>query len=412
LRPRNLKLPTCLLILLASAAPGAAQTPLSLNEAVTAGLTNNPELQAIEHRLAASEGIRTQAGLRPNPTFTFQQENIRSGPEGLPYWSWTDTFAFVEQTIETGSKRKRRVEAAETSVAQVTLEREMVRKRIAGEIKQAYWAAAGSQRIYELLLEAAKNFTLTVQYHEVRVREGAMAEADLLRIRLESERLNLAASSAHLEAERARIFLFQTMAAADIPDEVVYDELTGPAGEPVTADAQQALANRTEMKLARHAVTQADADLRLQQAQRHPDVSALAGYKRAAGYNSLLAGVSVDLPLFNKNQGEIAAASSRMAARRSEAASMAAVVRAEVAAAQRGYEIRGKQISESLEPMLRQSAESAGIAQAAYREGGWDLLRLLDSERLRIEIETVYYRALAEFRQTAAELETAMGVEP
>jgi outer membrane protein TolC len=61
---------------------------------------------------------------------------------------------------------------------------------------------------------------------------------------------------------------------------------------------------------------------------------------------------------------------------------------------------------------MKQAAESARISRAAYREGGWDLLRLLDAERLRIETQSLYYQALAEYRQSIAELETAMGVEP
>lgn len=125
-----------------------------------------------------------------------------------------------------------------------------------------------------------------------------------------------------------------------------------------------------------------------------------------------MAGFSLNLPLRNRNQGNIAAAAAEVSAARAELAAAQALVRAEVEAAARDYAIRRRQLAESLRPMRDQAAESARIAQAAYREGGWDLLRLLDAERLRLETELVYYRALAELRQSAAALETAMGVEP
>jgi outer membrane protein TolC len=125
-----------------------------------------------------------------------------------------------------------------------------------------------------------------------------------------------------------------------------------------------------------------------------------------------VAGFSLNLPLRNRNQGNIAAAAAEVSAARAELAAAQALVRAEVEAAARDYAIRRRQLAESLRPMRDQAAESARIAQAAYREGGWDLLRLLDAERLRLETELVYYRALAELRQSAAALETAMGVEP
>ncbi len=98
-----------------------------------------------------------------------------------------------------------------------------------------------------------------------------------------------------------------------------------------------------------------------------------------------------------------------------EEASLAAVeatVRAEVNAARTDCELRRKQLVESLRPLREHASESSGIAQAAYREGGADLLRLLDSERVRLEVEVLYHRTLAEYRQSVAALETAMGVEP
>ncbi len=400
-------------VFLLSAAPAVlGQQLLTVDEAVARAVASHPLLEAGTQQIAVSEGLRRQAGLAPNPSVILQHENIRSAPAAIPYWTFTDMFAYVEQRFETAGKRRRRVESASAGVERAALEKELLAKQLAGRVKQAYWAAAGAQRIYELLLEAARNFLLIVEYHEVRVREGAMAEADLLRIRLESERLNLAAKTAYLESERARIDLFREMGVEDIPDAVRFEALDLPPGGPVVADSERALTERTEMKLARLAIRQAEMELRLAQANAKPDVTALAGYKRTAGYNTLLAGVRFDLPFSDRNQGNVAAASARIAAAKAELAAATAMVRAEVAAAAKAVSIRRRQIIESLEPMRKEAMESSEIARAAYREGGWDLLRLLDAERLRIEVETLYFRALAEYRQSLAELETAMGVAP
>ncbi|MCW5980034.1 MAG: TolC family protein [Bryobacteraceae bacterium] len=391
----------------------SAQTTLTLKDALAAAVAAHPLIQASEGRMAVSEGFRRQADLKPNPVFNFQAENIRfSGNPPFQYWTQTDTFALLSQTFETGGKRSRRVELAETGVRRAELERELLRKQIADRVKRAYWAAAGRQRIHELLIESASNFLRTVEFHEIRVTEGAMAEADLLRVRLESERLKLAANGALLEADRARIALFREMGQTGVPDAVRYDSLEiGDAPTPA-ADLATALGQRTEMKLARAAIAQAEANVLLQRAVASPDVAGILGYKRNAGLDTLVAGFQVGLPVRNRNEGNILAASAEVTALRSELASAAAVVQAEVAAARRDYEVRLRQIGESLRPMLDQAAESAAIAQAAYREGGWDLLRLLDAERLRIETESLYFQALAEYRQSIAALETAMGVAP
>jgi len=390
--------------------PCSGQEILTAEAAVAQALAGHPLIKASEARIAARGGELRQAGMAPNPTFIFQHENIRSAPGNLSYWTWTDTFAYLEQRIETAGKRGRRKESAAAVVERAEYEAELTREMVAGNVKRAYWEAAGKQRVHELLLESAKTFLLTVRYHEVRVAEGAAAEGDLLRIRLESERLNLAAQTAYLEEERARVALFRAMGSERIPDQVQFEALEFSEGTMAPPDVQRALADRAAMKVARQTVEQARRQVLLSRSNAKPDVGLLAGYKRTAGYDSLLAGVKVDLPLFNRNQGSVAAASSRVEAARAELRSMAAVVRAEVALARRDWEIRRDQILKSLRPMREQARESAEIAQAAYREGGWDLLRLLDAERLRIEIELLYQEALAAYRGSVVELEIAMGV--
>jgi outer membrane protein TolC len=96
----------------------------------------------------------------------------------------------------------------------------------------------------------------------------------------------------------------------------------------------------------------------------------------------------------------------------SELAAATALVRAEVRAAEADVEARYRLIARMLRGLVERAAESSRIAQAAYREGGSDLLRLLDAERARIDLETLYYRTLADYRQSVAALEAAMGIEP
>jgi cobalt-zinc-cadmium efflux system outer membrane protein len=136
----------------------------------------------------------------------FQAENLgANGAPGFAYGRDADTFAYLTQPIETGGKRTRRVDAATAATKRAGLERELLARQIAARVKLAYWGAEGAERARSVLDETLRTFAQIVAYHEARVREGAMAEADLLRVRLESERIALAANTAQLEAERARI---------------------------------------------------------------------------------------------------------------------------------------------------------------------------------------------------------------
>jgi outer membrane protein TolC len=396
-----------------STALAPSQTTLSLKEAVEQALAGHPALQASAGRVTASEGQRVQAGLRPNPRFVFQTENLRA--HGRPPFSFSrdaDTFAYLSQPLETAGKRARRVEVAEAGIHRARLEQELLRRLIAARVKQSYWSAAGARKVVDLLRENGRTFGQIVEYHQIRVREGAMAEADLLRVRLESDRLAIGANTAALEAERGRILLFREMGRSEFPDAVLADPLESPPPAGVDASEARALEARIEMQLARQMVERARAVLRLEQAAARPDVEAVLGYKRSSGFNTMIGGVQVELPLSKRNQGAIAAAAAEVKVAEAELAAAAATVRAEVNAARTEYEIRRRQVSESLRPLREGAAEGSRIAVAAYREGGTDLLRLLDAERLRVDAELLYYQTLTQYKQSEAALEAALGVAP
>jgi outer membrane protein TolC len=236
-----------------------------------------------------------------------------------------------------------------------------------------------------------------------------MAEVDLIRVRLELERLQISVNAAALEADRARIRLLQEMGEVEFPKVQFAEELASDVDVP-PLDPGKSLAARPEVRLAKQAVDQARAQVLRQRAAAWPDVELLGGYKRSGPFDTLITGVQLNLPVADRNRGNIAAAESEVRAAERSQAALEALVLAEVRAAQSDFEIRRRQLLDILTPMRFQAAEAARIAAAAYREGGTDLLRLIDAERLRIETDLLYVRTLTEFRQSVVVLETALGV--
>ena len=392
---------------------GSAQPGLSLRAAVDRALATHPALAVFEHRVAASEGARVQAGLAPSPKLVLQSENTRPYGDrtGFVFWRDTDDFAYLQNTFETAGKRQRRVDLASTGVRRAELERELTQRQVAFRVAQAYWTAAGAQRSHELLVESSRTMASVVEYHETRVKEGAMAEADLIRVRLEARRLAIAGNRALLDAQRARIHLFREMGQTQFLETRMTDPLEAAAPD-VNGDEARALERRTEMKLARLGIEHARAMLRLQEANAKPNLDVLFGYKRTAGLDTMLGGVQMDLPFRNRNQGSVTQASVEIRVAESNLAATEAMVRAEVQAARADYELRRKQTGELLEPLLQQAAETYRIAEAAYREGGTDLLRLLDAQRVRIEAQVAHVRALEELQQSRVALQSAVGELP
>ena len=390
----------------------AGQTRLSLADAVSQALAGNPRLAVVAAQVKVAKGLREQAGLAPNPRFIFQGENTRlweSPP--FSYGRDTATYAFMAQTVETAGKRERRVELATENIRSAELEMRLEQRQIASRVSTTYWAAAGAARVHTLLETEVGSFDRVVQFHRDRVSEGAAPEVDLVRIEVERDRLAGLAGAAFQEAERTRIALFREMGKSDFPEVDFTDALDETrAVEPVFF--AQVLEHRIEMTLARQAVQQARANLRLQQANSKPDPDLHIGYERIAGFDTLYVAAQIPLPIRNRNQGQIESALAEVRAAEASLAATEALIRSEVESAVKEYDSRQKLLNETLRPMLDRANEVYRIVDAAYRETGLDILRLLDAERTRIETELMYVRALSEFQQSAVALETAQGNLP
>jgi outer membrane protein, heavy metal efflux system len=386
------------------------QTVLMLDDAVRQAMDNHPLLRAESQRIATADALVTQAGVRPNPRLFIQSENWRySTPTQAITSTFTDQFAYLSQVLETGGKRQRRVDVAQQNVQLSQLERELVGKQIEARVKQAYWAAVGAEQVLQLLRTSAENMQQTVEYHEIQLREGAIAEADVIRVRLEGDRVAIAVENAARDAELARIALLREMGVPEIL-EIRLGETLDAQPEPPAVNIADALAARIDVRQARQAVEQAQTSLRLQNAVAKPDVEVLSGYKRTSGYNTAIWGVQVNLPFFNRNEGNIAAASSEITVAESRLKAAEARVRADVETALRDVQSRRQRLASLLTGSLARSNDSVSVARAAYREGGTDLLRLLDAERIHIELEVMNARMRAEYRQSLVALETALGV--
>lgn len=397
----------------ALALSAAAQEPLTLEAVVQRALDSHPLLAEGRQRVESARGQLRQAGLTFNPRLILQAENYRAwGTRPIQTSRETDDFAYLQQTFETAGKRGKRAELASRGLRAAELELDVLRRNVAREVSLAYWAALGAAKIHEILLESVRNFEKIVEYHEIRVREGAMAENDLLRVKLELGRIQLAANNAGLDAAKARIELFRAMGQTVFPEVRFADPLQLSEDRPLPADEEEALRRRPEMQLALARLEQARGNVVLQRANATPNLDALFGYKRSMGEHTLIAGLQWDLPVLNRNQGNIQTAVAEVRAAEANVAATEAIIRAEVRAAAAEYQVRRQQLRDLVGRLRSQADETSKIAQSAYRLGGADLLRLLDAERLRIEVEQVHYRAWMEYRQSMEVLEFALGVKP
>jgi outer membrane protein, heavy metal efflux system len=384
------------------------QAVLSAQDAVAYALSHRPEVRAANDRVTASERLRSQASLIPNPRFLFRKEDftdhLNVGENSQTYWEG-------EQLLETSGKRGGRVAVAQQGMEQSRLQAELERRQIALNVRESYWKAKAAQSLSALYGQDADYFRRVIEYHEARFREGKIAEVDLLRVRLQGEQIRAAAANAKLDTEKALLMLAQEMNAAPNSSWVLSEDFeTLEEPKPVPAGTDSA-SLRVEGQLAQQAIAVAEAQTRLQKANGRPDLLFTGGYKRDVDIDTPVAGVQFDLPLFNRNQGAVAAAHAEEEAARESYQATRNRLAAEFELANREYAMRREQYLQTFKPLRVQAIEISDISRAAYQAGGLDLLRLLDAERARVEAELNYVRALEGFHLSVAALNYAEGVD-
>lgn len=389
-----------------------AQPRLSLRDAIEKALQSRASLKAEAERVSGAEGARKQAGLWPNPEFQFQNENLRPGQT---YTRDVDTLAMINQPLDLLGKRKQRVAVAGEGVVRTQAEYELARWQVATRVKLAYWAARGSQEVWDVLKATVDHFQKIVDYHSAQLSEGAIAEQDFLRVRLEGERLKISADLAFIDASRARVELLREMGQTDFAEVVLTEPLA--LESPVTPlGVDQALSQRTEIKLSRAALEQAKANARLQDVLGRPDLNITYGYKRTElpdaldGVNTAIVSLRITLPTTDRNQGNRITAEADVRRQEQLLSAEEAEVRADYYGALQEYELRRAEFLNALQPLREHAANISEIAAAAYAEGGTDLLRLLDAERARLDAELAWARGMVDYRQSIARLEAAEGV--
>lgn len=390
---------------------------LTLNEAVERARQHHPLIIAAKQRVAIAEAEKVESGLRPNPSLTVSGENFPLGPtqKGFNFGSNVDWFATYTQTFETGGKRSLRLSLAERNLEAAQAETSAIERRIVYEVKAAYQHLANARLRIELLRENHNNLNQLVGLNEVRVKEGYTAEGDLIKARLEAQRVGFQIRKASLDYERAKIELLRAMGAGSFENDDLAFEIAEEFNyQPVSLNAvllQDAAMRLPQIQVAKARVDRAQSLLRLEQARARPDITASAGYKRNGTDNAIYAAVSVPLPIFNRNQAMIVRAQSEIEAAQAELRYAQSLAMADLASARRAVELNQKQVESLRAEFLLLADESRSISLAAYREGAVDLLVLLDAQRMRSQAQEFYFQALYDYQLAIHELERAAGIE-
>ena len=433
---RSIRLPFVLLGVLTGALPLPAQTGavwpasafLDPQNGVTEGdlvaraLALNPTLAAERQEIAMAEGGLAQARLRKNPSLSVG---------GLKEVNGDDNRFSIGGAVplELFGRRARRTEVAERKL-DFTREAFADRERLlTGEVRMRFGdtlAAVRNLMFAEHLLQANRDF---LKLMEDRVREGAAAPLDAEEVRVEVNRIDALRIDFQTKAEIALLKLREAVGIQ--PEEPL--RLKGSLEqEQISLDQSQllklALSHRPDLAAQHANEAMAAADLRQQQAEAKPDGAFSASYERPdTGYalrafdpagnlrtirqtfNYAVFGLEVNLPLFNRNQGAIAAAAATVKSARSRITATDLALRHEVTQNLVRYNGAQARVAVYRIGVRDQAAKNLGVVRQVYGYGRIPLFDVIAEQRRFIDIETGYTDVLFDAYAARIALEQAVG---
>lgn len=380
-----------------SASVPAAAVEVTLEEALALFADHNLDLRLARARAAEAAGLAAQASAYPNPTASAAFDPLFGDTDGFAY----EASAGLSQMLVWPDLRNARIQSAREHAAAAVARARADSLRLAFEVVQAYVGAAAAQERADRLGDVARVVRQATAAADERYAEGDMAGFDLHRLRVEQARYETALELARLEAASAR----RQLALLILPGSALTDAAeAAPAGgldrlppAVLLADALAAASRlRPEAAAARTEVEAVRSALRAARLSRRPSPTVSAGVQRQQGgfYGPTL-GLSLPLPVFDRNAGKIAAEQARLDQAETRLDLVERRIAADVRSAYETYASLGRRTALVRGELLSGTEGLLATARLAYAEGALSLVELLDAADAYREARVVSAELLA-----------------
>ncbi|MCE0914575.1 MULTISPECIES: TolC family protein [unclassified Pseudomonas] len=395
--PRKIAL-LCLLL----AGPAGAQG-LSLEQALDAAFAQNPDFAAIGREIGIAEGERRQAGLIPNPELSWEVEDTRRDT--------STTTVTLSQALELGGKRGARIEVAEAGQAIARLELERQRNSLRADVIQAFHAALRAQTALELAQQSQALTERGLRVVEGRVRAGQSSPVEATRAQVQLAQAEAAVRRARTERGVANQALARLTGSAEARFDRLDASNLSPGPAPQTERLLAKVEQTAEWRLAAAQIERGDASLGSEKAQRIPNLTVSLGsqYSREDRERVNVVGLSMPLPLFDRNQGNVLAAARRADQARDLRNAVDLRLRSETRSALEQWGTAMGEVQAYDRTILPAAQQAVDTATRGFEMGKFAFLDVLDAQRTLIEARGLYLEALAQATDARAQVERIYG---
>jgi cobalt-zinc-cadmium efflux system outer membrane protein len=401
----------------AAAPPQGSQTlpsRITLDEAIDLALKHNHSLQAARTTILQNQAMETTANLRPNPT-------ILGDAQFLPFFqpnNFSDTYldntaqfdVGVSYLFERGKKRQHRLEAAKDATAVTSAQVDDNARTLTFNVASQFVGALLAQSELDLANQDLASFQKTVDISQASFNAGSMSGGDLLKIKIQMLQFQMDVSSARLARIQALASLRQLLGYESVPEnyEVIGDLEYKPVKLSEDDLKMMALKQRPDVRAAQLGVTAASSQYTLAKADGKQDITGQVNYTHI-GLSELSLFASMPLPIFNRNQGEIARTRYAIAQSQELSSEQSSIALTDVANSYEGLRTADEVVSLYQSGYLKQAEDSRDISQYAYQHGAASLLDFLDAERSYRSTELAYRQALANYMTSLEQLRQSVG---
>jgi outer membrane protein, heavy metal efflux system len=393
--------------------PGAVT--ISLDDAIQMALRHNHNLLAARTTIQQSEAEEITANLRPNPVILSDWQFLPVFQPSQFSADYLDNVAQfdlgVSYLFERGKKRQHRLRAARDLTAVTRSQVADNERSLAFSVATLFINVELAESTLALAMQDLKSFQNTVDISQARYNAGDIGEGDLLKIKLQMLQFQTDVSAAQLARVQGLSDLRQVLGYESIaPDYDVAGEFEyRPVKGNVDDFQAKALQSRPDLRAAQQGVTAADSQRALQQAIGKRDVTAEINYTHLGYLNDISLFGQMQMPIFDRNQGEIARAGFALTQAQEQERFANGQVLTDVRDAFENLHTNDQVVGLYRSGYLDQAQQSRDISEYAYRHGAASLLDFLDAERSYRSIQLAYRQALASYLLALEQLRQAVG---
>src|SRR6202048_4022755 len=403
---------TCALLVVTipvEAVEGSSRT-LSLPQALQRALAANPRLTAAERDVGIAGGLKIQAGALPNPEASFELDNALGSGRYNSVRS-AETNLQLSQLVELGGKREARLAAGDAGIGTAVWQRRATRVEVLSETAVVFITIVGAQRRIEIFDDQIASLDQLIPLLQKRVQEGASSPAETLRAQVAADLFRVDRERARTQLATARRDLAILMGDSTPRFGEAVGRLANFGQPPSFQAVVQAIEANPQLMRWTAVTAQRNAELIIARLKAIPDVRLSAGWRHFQDTNddSVRLGVSIPLPVFDQNTGNIIAAEETLAKSGAERAINKLVL---ISIAGRAYDTLNGALAElkllrtSVIPNARSAADTI---QNGYLQGRFTLLELLDVRGSVLQARLREQEALQNFHIAIATIEALVG---